>query len=61
MKKYVFNVLVAGVLATQAVGHGYNEDDGMLDACLSLSMTDYPEDEISDVVLDHVEFEEGSV
>ena len=56
MKKYFFNVFAAGVLATQAMGMGYNQDEALMDACLNLSISDYPEDEISDVVLDHVEF-----
>ena len=47
MKKYIFNVFAAGVLATQAMGMGYNEDE---------ALKAFPEDEISDVVLDHVEF-----
>lgn len=58
MKKYFFNVFAAGVLATQAMGMGYNQDEALMDACLSMDIKAFPEDEISDVVLDHVEFEE---
>ena len=56
MKKYFFNVFAAGVLATQAMGMGYNEDEALMDACMSMDVKAFPEDEISDVVLDHVEF-----
>lgn len=59
MKKYIFNVFAAGMLATQAVGFGYNQDEALMDACLSMSASDYPEDDIEDIVL--AKIEEGRV
>lgn len=53
MKKYIFNVLVAGIVAAQAVGYGVNEDDGLVDACFH--MDNVFEDDIDDVVLISVE------
>jgi hypothetical protein len=53
MKRYLFNVFAAGVLATQAVGYGFNEDDGLVDACFN--MDNILEDDIDDVVLVSVE------
>jgi hypothetical protein len=53
MKKYIFNVLVAGMVATQAVGYGVNEDDGLVDACFHMDKVF--EDDIDDVVLISVE------
>ena len=31
MKKYFFNVFAAGVLATQAMGMGYNQDEALME------------------------------
>ena len=56
MKKYFFNVFAAGMLAAQVVGLGFNEDDALMDACLSMHDSSIPEDDIEEVLLDHIEF-----
>ena len=56
MKKYFFNVLlVTGVTFTQ-VGEGYDVDSALMDACVNLSNSQYPQDDIVDVSLSEVEF-----
>lgn len=56
MKAFLFKVtLISGIVFTCS-GIGRNVNDAMLDACLYLSQTDYPEDDILDV--DVIEQEE---
>lgn len=56
MKKYFFKVLlVTGVTFTQA-GEGYNVDEALMDACVNLSNSEYPQDDIVDINLSSVEF-----
>lgn len=51
MKAFLFKVtLISGIVFTCS-GIGRNVNDAMLDACLYLSQTDYPEDDIADVEL----------
>ena len=55
MKKYIFVVaLISGLTFTQS-GEGYNESDALLDACLHLSDSAYPEDDIVSIDLENVE------
>ena len=56
MKKYLFKVLlVTGVTFTQ-VGEGYNVDEALMDACVGLANSEYPQDDIADINLSSVEF-----
>lgn len=56
MKKYFFQVLlVTGVTFTQA-GEGYNVDEALMDACVGLANSEYPQDDIVDINLSSVEF-----
>lgn len=56
MKKYFFRViLVTGVTFTQ-VGEGYNVDEALMDACVSLANSEYPQDDIVEVTLNSIEF-----
>lgn len=56
MKKYFFKVLlVTGVTFTQ-VGEGYNVDEALMDACVGLANSDYPQDDIVEINLSSVEF-----
>lgn len=56
MKKYFFKVLlVTGVTFTQ-VGEGYDIDSALMDACVNLSNSEYPQDDIVDINLSSVEF-----
>ena len=56
MKKYFFKVLlVTGVTFTQ-VGEGYNVDEALMDACVNLSNSQYPQDDIVEINLSSVEF-----
>jgi len=51
MKAFLFKVtLISGIVFTCS-GIGRNVNDAMLDACLYLSQTDYPQDDIVDVEL----------
>lgn len=57
MKKYIFCVaLVGGMTFTQS-GEGYNESDALLDACLNMQDSEYPEDDIVSIDLESVEDE----
>lgn len=56
MKKYFFKVLlVTGATFTQ-VGEGYDVDSALMDACVNLSNSQYPQDDIVDINLSSVEF-----
>jgi hypothetical protein len=56
MKKYFFKVLlVTGVTFTQ-VGEGYNVDEALMYACISLANSEYPQEDIADINLSSVEF-----
>ena len=56
MKKYLFKVLlVTGVTFTQT-GEGYNVDEALMDACVNLANSEYPQDDIEDICLSRVEF-----
>ena len=56
MKKYLFKVLlVTGVTFTQ-VGEGYDVDSALMDACVNLSNSQYPQDDIVDICLSKVDF-----
>jgi len=56
MKKYFFKVLlVTGVTFTQ-VGEGYNVDEALVDACVSLANSEYPQDDIADISISEIEF-----
>lgn len=59
MKAFLFKVtLISGIVFTCS-GIGRNVNDAMLDACLYLSQTDYPEDDIADVELVNAEEEQA--
>lgn len=56
MKKYLFKVLlVTGVTFTQT-GEGYDVDSALMDACVGLANSEYPQDDIVDICLSRVEF-----
>jgi hypothetical protein len=56
MKKYLFKVLlVTGATFTQ-VGEGYDMDEALMDACVGLANSEYPQDDIEDICLSEVEF-----
>lgn len=56
MKKYIFKVLlVTGVAFTQT-GEGYDMDSALMDACVSLANSEYPQDDIVDISLSGIEF-----
>ena len=52
MKKYLFVVSLVSGLTFTCVGEGYNTDDALMDACMSLNDSDYPEDSIADIELE---------
>lgn len=51
MKAFIFKVTLVTGLVIVCNGIGRNVNDAMLDACIYLSQTDYPEDDIEDVEL----------
>ena len=58
-KAFVIKVtLVTGMVLTCS-GIGENKDQALMDACLYLSQTDYPEDDIADVEPVNVEEEQA--
>ena len=59
MKAFIFKVTLVTGLVIVCNGIGRNVNDAMLDACLYLSQTDYPEDDIADVELVNTEEEQA--
>ena len=59
MKAFIFKVTLVTGMVIVCNGIGTNVDNAMLDACLYLSQTDYPEDDIADVELVNVEEEQA--
>ena len=56
MKAFIFKVTLVTGLVIVCNGIGKNVSDAMLDACMYLSQTDYPQDDILDVdVIDEEE------
>ena len=51
MKAFLFKVTLVTGLVIVCNGIGRNVNDAMLDACMYLSQTDYPEDDIENVEL----------
>ena len=58
-KAFLVLVTLASGVIIPCSGIGYDKNDAMLDACLYLSQTDYPEDDIADVELVNVEEEQA--
>lgn len=54
MRKYLFVVALCSGLTFTQVGEGYNADDALMDACMALADSDYPQDEIMDINLEGV-------
>lgn len=54
MKKYIFVVALCSGLTFTQVGEGYNENEALMDACMALADSDYPQDEIMDISLEGV-------
>lgn len=59
MKAFIFKVTLVTGLVIVCNGIGRNVNDAMLDACLYLSQTDYPEEDIADVELVNTEEEQA--
>ena len=59
MKAFIFKVTLVTGMVIVCNGIGTNVDNAMLDACLYLSQTDYPEDDIMDVELVNTEEEQA--
>lgn len=49
MRAFLFKVTLAGGMALTCSGIGYNVDEALMDACMYLSASDFPEDEITDI------------
>jgi len=59
MKAFIFKVTLVTGLVIVCNGIGRNVNDAMLDACMYLSQTDYPQDDIMDVELVNTEEEQA--
>ena len=51
MKEFIFKVTLITGIAFTCTGQGVNKDAALMDACESLEVTNYPEDDIDDIVL----------
>lgn len=52
MKKYIFVVALCSGLTFTQTGEGYNESEALMDACMALADSEYPQDEIMDINLE---------